>query len=129
MLWLYKLLAWIYRTTPYTQVSQGATELTGGEERSCFVTYEINVSKDGKHVFATDSKIRSYSLEYIESLIKLFMISFPDCKIGVTPFGKHTPGIPQNILELVNQTNKLCGKNHLKDFPNSKKPDSPIGQK
>lgn len=39
--------------------------------------FEINVSLDGKHLFATDSTIRSYSEKEIEKLMELFLKKFP----------------------------------------------------
>lgn len=41
------------------------------------VFFEINVSKNGKHVFATDSSIRSYGDDAIVNLLKLFVEKFP----------------------------------------------------
>ena len=40
--------------------------------------YEINVSKDGRHVFATDGTIREYTDNQIRDLILLFREKFPE---------------------------------------------------
>ena len=47
------------------------------------VNYEINVSFNGKHVFATDSTIRNYRLEDIRRLQRFFKQTLPCCKIDV----------------------------------------------
>ena len=42
-----------------------------------FNKWEINVSKNGRHVFATDGTIRNYSDSQIRDLILLFREKFP----------------------------------------------------
>jgi hypothetical protein len=39
--------------------------------------WEINISKGGRHVFATDSTIRTYHAEQIRDIILLFHEKFP----------------------------------------------------
>lgn len=82
---LYELLKWYYRETPVIAFGQDASETKTGKPQYAR-KYEINVSKNGKHVFATDSRIRSYTKDDIDGLVKLFETAFPDCKISVTVF-------------------------------------------
>jgi len=41
------------------------------------IKYEVNVAKNGKHVFATDSTVRNYPESQIRDLILLFREKFP----------------------------------------------------
>lgn len=101
--WIRVTIDWWCAEIPTFDHGIGSTETKLGNERNCFVTYEINVSKNGKHVFATDSCIRSYTEEDIVKLINLFRTAFPDCKITVNPFGKSTPALPDGIKQALNQ--------------------------
>jgi hypothetical protein len=56
--------------------------------------FEINISKNGKHVFATDSSIRQYDTYQTVALLALLKEKFPpedDYEFGVT--GWHCGGI------------------------------------
>lgn len=82
--WLIPLLQWWYRETPVSDYQGRGTEAaTGYDEGHAPVRWEINVSKNGKHVFATDGSIRRYPKEDIAALVELFTVSFPDCQISV----------------------------------------------
>ena len=62
--------------------------------------YEINVSKNGRHVFATDGTIRNYNGSQIRDLILLFREKFPETDgyiIGVTCFNKMSQPIPDYV--------------------------------
>jgi hypothetical protein len=64
--------------------------------------YEINISKKGKHIFATDSHIRNYTPQQICDLILLFKNIFPkeeEYKITVTSTWRVTQSLPDQILE------------------------------
>jgi len=39
--------------------------------------YDINISKNGRHIFATDSTIRNYSSAQARDIILLFRETFP----------------------------------------------------
>lgn len=60
------------------------------ESVSALARFEVNVSIGGKHLFATDSRIRTYSEEHIRDLVVLFRQAFPGCHIAVTGFGSCT---------------------------------------
>lgn len=59
--------------------------------------YEINVSENGKHIFATDSTIRQYDEEHVEVLVKLFKEKFANCKVEVSVWQSSIPALPDVI--------------------------------
>lgn len=64
--------------------------------------FEINVTKGGLHVFATDSTIRSYSASYVSKLVELFKEKFPKEEgydITVTTWSCGCPALPSVIKE------------------------------
>lgn len=67
--------------------------------------FEINVSKNGKHLFATDSSIRSYGDDGIVALLELFAQKFPYAEgyeVSVTNWfctSSHT--FPDPVTELL----------------------------
>lgn len=87
---LHLMLNWWFRKTPVMVGSQDATERFPGNAQLP-TRYEINVSRNGKHVFATDSHIRSYHATDIASLVSLFKTVFPDCKVSVMALGHRNP--------------------------------------
>jgi hypothetical protein len=70
--------------------SEGGNEASTGTPQLC-VRYEINVSKDGRHIFATDSHIRNYRPEHIATLVGLLRSVLPGHKISVNAFGFRNP--------------------------------------
>jgi len=95
---LHRMLSWWFQEIPTCKNS--TTEIDTGY-KCAFVNYEINVAVNGKHVFATDTHIRTYSPTEIVALVKLFQTSFPDARIIVTAFGKHAPALPAEIQDLL----------------------------
>jgi hypothetical protein len=85
-----RIVAWLFYEVPTISFGQNVgTHVTGRPQ--LIWKYEINVSKNGRHVFATDSHIRNYHPEDITRLVELFTIAFPDCKIDVTRFSHRSP--------------------------------------
>jgi hypothetical protein len=68
--------------------------------------YEINITKKGIHVFATDSTIRSYNDSQILKLLKLFKLKFPeseDYQVSVTAWHCGAPVLPKNVKEFISE--------------------------
>lgn len=69
------------------------------------IFYEINVAKNGKHIFATDSSIRSYGDDGIVELLKLFAEKFPKADgytVSATAwFCTSSHPIPAEAIELL----------------------------
>jgi hypothetical protein len=62
--------------------------------------FEINVSHKGHGVFATDSSIRSYDVDHVVKLVKLFKEKFPKnegYKVSVTCWQTGCPAMPEEI--------------------------------
>lgn len=85
-----RIITWLFFYPPTVAFGENANENSTGLSQGT-VKYEINVSRNGKHVFATDSHIRNYDKESIRKLVELFKVTFPDCKITVTGFSHRNP--------------------------------------
>jgi hypothetical protein len=83
--WLQQLLNWYYRKTPVMRGGQDATA-TDPKQPQLPRRYEINVSRNGQHVFATDSTIRNYHWDDIVALAEFFRTVMPDCQVSVMAF-------------------------------------------
>jgi hypothetical protein len=93
---LFLLLKWYYRTTPTISEGNDSSETKTGTP-SLPTKYEINVSKNGKHVFATDSHYRTYRECDIIKQIELFKAAFPDCKISVRSWREYTLPLSEEL--------------------------------
>ena len=69
------------------------------------IFFEICVSKNGKHVFATDSMIRSYNDSQIKDMVLLFKERFPEkeYKIEITSWKCGSNQVPEDLKELLSK--------------------------
>ena len=68
--------------------------------------YEINVSKKGKGIFATDSNIRNYDKFQILEILKLFAEKFPkseDYEVGITIWHSGCPALDGEITDFIKE--------------------------
>ena len=65
--------------------------------------FEINVSHNGEHIFATDSTLRSYTEKHVTELLALFAKIYPKNNkytISVTCWQcSSSPALPQGIAD------------------------------
>lgn len=61
--------------------------------------YEVNVARQGWHLFATDSRIRSYHAVIVADMICEFQAAFPDCTVSVTCFDGSVEEVVQAALD------------------------------
>lgn len=66
--------------------------------------FEINVTNEGRHVFATDSTIRSYGEPDVEKLLLLFNEKFPKSEgygVSVTSWRCGGQGLSEKLQERI----------------------------
>ena len=68
--------------------------------------YEINVSRKGKHIFATDGSIRNYDHGQIIEILTLFSEKFPkseEFEVGVTTWSCGCPALHEDIATVLKE--------------------------
>ena len=77
-MWFQKLFArnvnyiWDYDNKGQDEAEKKPPGVSGQDK------YEINVSKNGRHIFATDGTVRTYTDSQIRDLVLLFREKFPE---------------------------------------------------